>query len=151
LQALPDGEGTSLKGPPSRPGYPIVAVEMTDEDVVGRVAGLWGCSYQAVSPRKSHHKGSYRVRLTGSSAVAVMQAVYPLLGKRRQGQINAALASYIRRPVGGQNKKITAAQAIAIRRRRSDGESTQLIADDYGISKWNVYAIAQGRSWANAS
>jgi hypothetical protein len=62
----------------------------------------------------------------------MMRAVYPLLGNRRQGQIDLALASYVRKPVGGQNKKITEAQAAAVRCRRSAGESAQMIADDYG-------------------
>ncbi len=151
LAGLLEGEGSFLAGPPSRPTHPIVAVEMTDEDIVARIAQLWGCSYQLWPRRKSHHKDTFRVRLTGGSAVAAMRAVYPLLGNRRRQQIDTALACYVQKSRGGQNKKITAEQAAEIRERRDLGESAQLIADDYGVTKWNVYAIAQGRSWQTQS
>jgi DNA invertase Pin-like site-specific DNA recombinase len=80
-----------------------------------------------------------------------MRTVYPLLGDRRRQQIDTAVACYVQKSRGGQNKKITSAQAAEIRERRDRGESAQLIADDYGVTKWNVYAIAQGRSWQTQS
>lgn len=42
LAGLLEGEGSFLKGPPSAPRHPVVALQMTDEDVVSRVAAMFG-------------------------------------------------------------------------------------------------------------
>jgi hypothetical protein len=42
LAGLLEGEGSFVKGPPSRPNCPIVQLAMTDGDVVERAARLLG-------------------------------------------------------------------------------------------------------------
>lgn len=42
LAGLLEGEGSFLKGPPSAPRYPVLSLQMTDEDVVARVAAMLG-------------------------------------------------------------------------------------------------------------
>ena len=45
LCGLLEGEGSFMKGPPSRPQYPILTVTSTDEDVLQRVSKLFGVGY----------------------------------------------------------------------------------------------------------
>jgi len=46
------------------------------------------------------------------------------------------------------NAKITAEQAIVIRRRVRSGETQRMIAADYGITQSNVSMIASGKCWS---
>jgi hypothetical protein len=67
---------------------------MTDLDVIERVADLFGLAYvTATDPRNDRWKPSYRVQLRGQRAVDLMLALRPLMGKRRQGQIDVAISS----------------------------------------------------------
>ena len=45
LDSLLEGEGSFMPGPPSYSNSPIIAVQMTDEDVVVRVAQAFGVTY----------------------------------------------------------------------------------------------------------
>ena len=37
LAGLLEGEGSFMTGPPSSPGLPVIAVNMTDQDVMARI------------------------------------------------------------------------------------------------------------------
>jgi hypothetical protein len=72
LAGLLEGEGTFLKASPSRPNSPTVSLEMTDEDVVARVAHLLGNKkYQRYDRSTTHPnwKVTYRVFVRGKYAV----------------------------------------------------------------------------------
>jgi hypothetical protein len=94
LAGLLEGEGSFLRPPPSTPQQSAVALAMTDEDVVSRAAMLLETSRQAPPYRRAvHHKPVYTARFRGLRAVEVMQALYPMMGARRQRQIDEAFAA----------------------------------------------------------
>lgn len=93
LAGLLEGEGTFMAGPPSRPRQPVVALVMTDLDVVQRTARLWDRAVVVVRPRSARHKVAYATRVRGAAADAWMRGLYPLLGARRRKQVDAALAA----------------------------------------------------------
>ncbi len=94
LAGLLEGEGSFLKGPPSAPRYPVLALQMTDEDVVARVAAMFDRRVGCWRPPEDRWLPTYVVRITGSKAVAWMTELRPLMGHRRQMQIDQAVASY---------------------------------------------------------
>lgn len=94
LAGILEGEGSFLPGPPSNPNVPRISVMMTDEDVIGEIAGLFGRKYHKYVPSNSNHKPCFVVLLTGRKAIDLMTKLKPLMGKRRQAQIDRAIASY---------------------------------------------------------
>lgn len=94
LAGLLEGEGSFLKAPPSRRSGVQVSVEMTDEDVVRRAADLLGSSVVACKARRAWWKPSWRTCVRGHRAILLMKTLRPLMGQRRQGQIDSAIASY---------------------------------------------------------
>ncbi len=140
LAGLLEGEGSFLAGPPSSPGNPGISIQMTDEDVISHVANLLGVKYHLQRARKSHWSDTYIVRLRGRPAVDLMLALKPYMGIRRNQQIDKAIDSH-----HVVERLITDEQAVAIRNRFRTGESAVDLAEEFGISKWYVYAIHQGR------
>jgi hypothetical protein len=94
LVGVLEGEGTFLRGAPSKPGTPILRVSMTDRDVVERVAKLLGRTVVRLRRRKPHHKLPYATTIKGAPAAQVMYAVRPFLGKTRELQIDRAISSW---------------------------------------------------------
>lgn len=90
LAGLLEGEGTfDLKSG----RYPRVRVEMTDRDVVGRVASLFGSSIRS-TPRARPFKSVWHAEKSGPEAAAVMLAVLPFMGARRSGKIADIIGEY---------------------------------------------------------
>jgi hypothetical protein len=84
-----------MRGPPSKPHLPRVALLMTDLDIIKRVCSLLGgVKPGAVKPSNPRNKLLYSCRLAGSRAVVLMKRLRPLMGERRQSQIEQAIASY---------------------------------------------------------
>lgn len=94
LAGLLEGEGTFLKGPPSDPRCAIVRVAMTDQDVIEHSARLLA---RGVTPwdRKGHppRKRVYITQVKGLPALELMITLRGVMGERRRGQIDAALAA----------------------------------------------------------
>jgi hypothetical protein len=135
LAGLMEGEGSFLRPMRSAPNRPVVALNMTDEDVVQRVANLLGVSYRPHSPNRYASHGwtpSFMLVVRGAKAARLMRDLYPLLGQRRRAQIDRALADY--RP---REPKITEAAARELARRYHAGERrpTALAREFGGISK----------------
>lgn len=83
-----------MKGPPSNPNCPVISVEMTDEDVIKRVANFFETSIY--KPKKRGvYKQTYVARVRGEKAVQIMNQLLPLMGDRRKEQIKNSLASYV--------------------------------------------------------
>ena len=61
----------------------MVALQMTDEDIVTRVAAMFARKPGKWQPREAHWQPIYLVRITGAKAVAWMNALRPLMGLRR--------------------------------------------------------------------
>ena len=146
LAGLLEGEGSFLCGPPSNPHCPIVACSMTDEDVILRLANLWGVTYGRVGEKRSVARGwktAWAVRLHGQRAVDLMKAIRPLMSRRRQGQIDKAISSH--RPKGFVRRKISDEQAREIVKRFREGDSAQGLAAEFGITRCTVYDLNKGR------
>jgi hypothetical protein len=87
LAGLLEGEGSFMSGPPSAPNAPRIHIAMTDEDVIAKVAQLWGVKYlKAGGERTRLHgwKPVFGVTLTGKRSIELMLNLRPLMGKRRQ-------------------------------------------------------------------
>lgn len=88
LSGLLEGEGTfDLQ----RGKYPRVRLSMTDRDVVGRAATLFGSSIRLTL--KSHDKPTWHAERQGPAAVEIMRAILPWMGARRSQKIAEILAT----------------------------------------------------------
>lgn len=94
LAGILEGEGSFCPAPPSKKNAISISVEMVDEDVVEKIAEIFKIAHCAPQKRQAHWKQSYRVILRGARAAALMRQLRPLMGSRRQAQIDKALASF---------------------------------------------------------
>jgi hypothetical protein len=142
LAGLLEAEGSFIEGPPSAPNQHRISIQTTDEDVIARAAHILGCSYHFVRRKNTHHKNFYIAILRGRRAIETMKTLQPLMGLRRQAQIEKALASYLY-----QKPPITEETAREIKIRLANGERMHSIADTLNVSYMIVKKINQGRSW----
>ncbi len=137
LAGLLEGEGSFMAGPPSKPNLPIITVNMTDKDVIEKVAELFETKVCFLKRREQKWKDNYSARVKGKKAVEMMKALKPLMGERRQQQIEKALASY-----NIQQRKLTEKEVISIRQLCSEGEMTQKqIAKKFQLRRETVNKI----------
>ncbi len=129
LSGLLEGEGSFMCGPPSKPNKPIVAVHMTDQDVVARVAVLFGgLKVQFRKAKNPAHKDTYYVSIRGDGAARLMQKLRPLMSSRRQYQIITALDDWIPSwDISDQEYQELVSRAVT-------GESMRELAEEYGVS-----------------
>jgi hypothetical protein len=145
LVGLLEGEGTFVKGPPSDPNKIAIRLQMTDEDVVSRAAKLLDASYQRYVPSNLRFKNTFCVSVTGYPALHVMKQLRPFMGIRRQEQIDSVIASWHPRP-----RRISRDQGEEIVHLfRSKQRSAVSLAEEYGVTKWAIYAIHQGRYFSD--
>jgi hypothetical protein len=71
--------------------YPLIQLGMSDEDVIKRVALLYGSAYYPVKPSRVGNKLRWRTTLTNQRAEALMRALYPIMSNRRQARIREVL------------------------------------------------------------
>lgn len=142
LAGLLEGEGSFLKGPPSAPRHPVIALQMTDEDVVQRVGTMFGRKVTRWQARNENWQATYCVRITGSKAVAWMTALRPLMGIRRRVQIDAAVASYDPKPASLLDDE-SAARALQL---LASGRTVRDVAEQFGTSIWCMYDLRGGRT-----
>src|SRR5688572_6923214 len=95
LAGLLEGEASFSYGGPSRPNTPRIVLLMANEEVVARVAKIFGNSYTYVAPRKAHWSPTYVTSIHGERAAMLMEKIYPLMGQRRHQQIKCALENYV--------------------------------------------------------
>jgi transposase-like protein len=91
-----DGEGSFCAPPPSDPRRARICGCTTDEDVGRAVARLLGVTPTYSHTESARAKGwsaTWRALKRGTGAVQLMKALYPLMGIRRQAQIERALAA----------------------------------------------------------
>lgn len=97
LAGLLEGEGSFCKPSPSSKGASCISLQMTDEDIVSRVSDIFGVKYHKVKKTKTHFKQSFIVTKRGFGAIQLMKMLKPLMGLRRQQQIEEAIkASTVR-------------------------------------------------------
>jgi hypothetical protein len=140
LAGLLEGEGTFIAATAKYPVY--LSLNMTDADVVRRVATWWRVAVSHPRVQQPHHKPSFRCMVRGQRAVDWMRRLQPFMGERRTCAIDAAIRSHV---VKGPAEKISAKQAAEIAKRHAAGERAVELAAEFKISKWQVSAIKQGR------
>lgn len=148
LAGLFEGEGYFSYGVPTEPNAPRVVLTMKDEDIVARVAALFNHSYTPITPSKSHWSITYRFVIRNEPGAQLMKQLYPLMGQRRQTQIDKALAHYHPKehPTLTRNK-ITEEQVLEIKKRLATGETAKSIAQDFPISHYAIWDIRSGKTW----
>ena len=153
LAGLLEAEGSFCPPPPSNPNRPYINLAMTDEDVVERAAKIMDVSYAHIHSKNDRHKDYFFAHPRGVRAVNLMRQLYPLMGKRRQEQIDRSIENYVERADGkGENNaqsKLTSDQVVEIKRRLACGESVKLIAEDQGVSYYTIHDIKRGKSWTH--
>jgi len=140
LAGLLEGEGSFITATKKHPV--CLSINMTDEDVIRRVAEMWEVAVSCPKKQAPHHRQSFRCMVRGGRAVRWIDLVLPYLGKRRTGQALGAKASHKPR---GPKRKVSKEQAGAILLRFRRGERATDLAEEFGVTKWAVYAIHQGR------
>jgi hypothetical protein len=143
LAGLLEGEGSFMPGPPSNSRMPIIAVAMNDADVMSRIGRIFGRKVQLVRPRSPRWQQSYYLRVQGAKAVAWMTLLRPLMGERRQAQIDRALVCYAPRP----SAVLTDDTARAALRALASGDSVKEVASHLGVSVWCIYDLRLGRTF----
>lgn len=138
LAGILEGEGSFMSGPPSSPNNTIISLHMTDEDVVARVAWMFGRTYLKVRRKqKSYHKDSFATRMSGSKARELMARLRPLMGKRRKSQIDRALESFdpgLSRRIFESRRLLPILDLEDVRNRHASGESYRKIGRLYGLN-----------------
>lgn len=95
LVGILEGEGCFYKRPGGPSGDLQIGLQMTDKDVVDKVAEVWSKSPRSLrQSKRPNRKFVYTIRLYGRRAAKLMQSIRSLMGERRQGQIDKALAAY---------------------------------------------------------
>ena len=142
LAGLLEGEGSFYPGPPSSPNLPILSVSMTDEDVIAKVASLLGVTYNLQKSRHEKWKESYCAKVKGRTAVELMKKLKPLMGERRQSQIDKALISY-----DGKYSKLNEERVLQIKRDLSSGLTQKAVGLKHGVSRETVNKIKNEKIW----
>ncbi len=76
-----------------------IILEMTDEDVIREAAAIMDPEanvnyYDRSSRSNGERKDSWKVHVNGDKAVAVLELIYPWMGKRRSAKINEVLEAH---------------------------------------------------------
>jgi len=139
-----EGEGSFLKGPPSKPNLPMVTGCSIDEDVIKKVVEMiGGLSYRKQKSRKAKWNDVYSFQLKGKRAVDLMQMLLPLMSERRKGQIERALSCY-----APKYYKLDEEVVRRIKLELAKKSSTQSkIAEKFGICREMVTKINTGKVW----
>lgn len=147
LAGLLEGEGAFTAGPSARPNAPRITLGMTDIDVIRRAADLMGITSIHTTHRNPKWQPMYHLSLKGKRAVEVMRTLYPLMGSRRQAQIDRALANYAPDRHSRGRSRLSDEQVLEIYRRAHNRESLRCIAADMGVSYNACSDIKCGQSW----
>ena len=153
IAGLLEGEGSFQPPRPSSPNRPEITINMTDLDVMERFAKLVGENYIHMGTKNVRRnpawKPDYRVHIRGEKAVQLMRLLRPLMGSRRQAQIDKALVAY----QGSRRSHLGLASPVVVEafRRARSGENMNTIAADLGIGYHTVYDIKRGRTWRHVT
>jgi hypothetical protein len=102
--------------------YPRIGVLMSDEDVIARVGRMWGIKVFVYDPPAPSRKRLYRVTKLGKGAVALMEQLRPLMGQRRQAQIDTVLAEWRNKLPTEVSRRQSCVKAAAGRDRDTGGK-----------------------------
>lgn len=150
LAGLLEGEGSFMRGSPSSQNQPRISIQMTDEDVIARVATLWGTSYLRSTRNHQQNpkwKVCFQAAIRGANAVALMNRLRPFMGQRRQTQIDAALATYVARKPGDNTRRLTGEWITEIRLRHAAGETYLALSKEFNVSRITLRHACTRRTW----
>ena len=94
LAGLLEGEGSFLASWDGQSSYPVIKVEMCEQDVVERVADLLNTRLWVEAARTERWRPTYVAQIAGHHAAGWMGALRPYMGLRRTAAIDVALAVY---------------------------------------------------------
>lgn len=160
LAGLLEGEGSFMQGTPSKPRVPRIHLKMTDLDIIERAAGILQVKY--FGPYQGYRKNPastakpcYIVWSTGKRAIDVMKQLRPLMGQRRQSQIDAVIGSYAPRPhpFGDTHPQAKLSTEIVrdIKRRLAEGAKLSHLAAEYGVDTGLIWQIKAERIWQHVT
>lgn len=86
-----EGEGSFMKPPPSDPRRPRISAEVRDADVATEVGRLLDVTPTRQEARRFGWSDTFRVLKRGGGAIALMEALAPIMGARRIRQIQEAI------------------------------------------------------------
>lgn len=95
LAGLLEGEGCFAIARTNGHAYPVIELQMCDEDVVRRAAEmLRAVSVSRREPDEEHWSPTFTAKIAGHAAASWMLRLWLLMGIRRGAAIDAALAAY---------------------------------------------------------
>lgn len=105
LVGILEGEGCFMhlsRASDRRNRSPIIALSMTDLDVVEKVASLLGTHvWKAGKPKKANHKQCYTTAIRHGRALHWMKQLLPHMGQRRAAKIVEIISEYENSPERG--------------------------------------------------
>ncbi|MCQ3931794.1 MAG: hypothetical protein DPW16_15180 [Chloroflexi bacterium] len=151
LAGILEAEGSFMRGTPSAPNKPNIKIHTTDQDIAQRVADIFQVKVMGPYTRKGWEvewKPFYMVTKRSRPAIQLMQQIRPMMGERRQGQIDAAIGSYVDRSGPNHpNVKLTVEQVREIRRRLAQGDKLRALAEAYSVDFSLIWQIKARRAW----
>jgi len=144
LAGILEGEGSFMAGPPSKPNLPSIQMTTTDEDIARRVASLLGVKHRAISNERHARRGwkqAYFVTLKGERAYHMMGYLRPLMGQRRQQQIDKARSCFFKKRLGAGAIKLSDEMVHEI---INSSDSATIAAQIYGVHTTTIYRIRNG-------
>jgi len=94
MAGLLEGEGSFIANRDARLSYPVIKVEMCDQEVIERAARLLDTRVWFVPPGTEGWRPTYVAQIAGHRAAEWMRALRPYMGLRRTAAIDAALSAY---------------------------------------------------------
>jgi hypothetical protein len=94
IAGLLEGEGSFIANRATRSSYPVIKVEMCEQEVVERAARLLDTRVWVVAPGTEGWRPTYVAQIAGHRAAEWMRALRPYMGLRRTAAIDAALSAY---------------------------------------------------------
>jgi len=83
-----------IAGRAARSSYPVIKVEMCEQEVIERAARLLDTSVWFVAPGTDGWRPTYVAQIGGHRAAEWMRDLRPYMGLRRTAAIDAALSAY---------------------------------------------------------
>lgn len=94
IAGLLEGEGSFIAGRAARSSYPVIKVEMCEQEVIERAARLLDTRVWVVPPGTEGWRPTYVAQIAGHRAAEWMRDLRPYMGLRRMAAIDAALSAY---------------------------------------------------------
>jgi hypothetical protein len=95
MAGLLEGEGSFVANRTTQSSsYPVIKVEMCDQEIIERAARLLDTRVWLVAPGTEGWRPTYVAQIAGHRAAEWMRALKPQMGFRRTAAIDAALSAY---------------------------------------------------------